>query len=199
MTAIASLAANVVAATLIVPIAAIVVPRTQPASAVTATATALWIGLSALLVGTTGADVDTVVIATAVLVTAVTTMAGVSLALRSVCSNPLDAIAGSLIAAAILTFGVFAIGRFAGELPPALLNIALATNPLVATAAAANIDLFRTDFLYRTSPLPHLLFTYPSWRVSIAFFATLAGITIFCAWWRTPVTSSSPVAGEDRP
>jgi hypothetical protein len=88
--------------------------------------------------------------------------------------DPLDAAALSICAALLITIGPFLAGPLAGLASRPAVNTILTINPLVATAAAADIDVLRMDLLYRMSPIAHRQFAYPSWPVSAGIFALAA-------------------------
>ena len=95
-------------------------------------------------------------------------------AARTFFRNELDAAAAALGAAVTAAFGVLTIGPTAGELPARWVNAGLAASPVVSTAAAAGIDLLRTDAFYRASPLAHQQFDYPAWYATTATYAGFA-------------------------
>ena len=91
----------------------------------------------------------------------------------SVCRDSLDAAALSVGASLVAALGVFAAGPLAADLPTRVVNAALMVSPIVSTASAADVDLLRTDVLYRISPLAHGRFDYPSWYSPLALYGTL--------------------------
>lgn len=96
----------------------------------------------------------------------------------SIWSDPLDAAALSVGSALVAAFGIFAAGPLAANLPTAVVNAALMASPIVSTASAADVDLLRTDLLYRISPLAHGRFDYPSWFAPLAAYGTLLLISL---------------------
>ena len=110
------------------------------------------------------------------------TLAAVALALTvfgALCAvrlrDPLDAAGCSLAVVLAATGGLFAGGGWIADLPPRMLESALAANPLVAMASSANIDIFRMDLLYRISPLAHIGVEYPPWsHVCAGYLVTAA-------------------------
>ena len=98
---------------------------------------------------------------------------------RTVFRHVLDAAACALATAFIVGFGVFVIGPAAIALPAAFLDVALLANPLVATAAAADVDLFRGDILYHLSPIAHRQFNYPAWQSAAGLYFLIAA----AAWY----------------
>ncbi len=91
--------------------------------------------------------------------------------------DALDAIGCSVLVALLGLFGVLLAGPLAAEAPARLINTALFTNPIVATASALNLDILRTEVLYRLSPIAHRTFDYPAWpEATMAFgFAAMIG------------------------
>ena len=93
---------------------------------------------------------------------------------RAACEDALDAIGVTAIVGAIAGFGVFLLGNLAADLPTPLLDFALTANPIVATASAANIDIFRGALLYQFSPIGHREFHYPTWQSAAFIYACVA-------------------------
>jgi hypothetical protein len=118
------------------------------------------------------------------------TLAAVALALAvfgALCAaalrDPLDAAGCSLAVVLTAAGGLFAAGAWITDLPPRLLESALAANPLVAMVSSANIDIVRMDVLYRISPLAHVGVEYPAWHVAcvgylVAAAACFTGLTL---------------------
>jgi len=96
----------------------------------------------------------------------------------SIWSDPLDAAALSVGSALVAAFGIFAAGPLAANLPTAVVNAALMASPIVSAASAADVDLLRTDLLYRISPLAHGRFDYPPWFAPLAAYGTLLLISL---------------------
>lgn len=96
----------------------------------------------------------------------------------SVRRDPLDAAALSVGVALLAAFGIFAAGPLAADLPTPVVNAALAASPIVSAASAADVDLLRTDLLYRISPLAHGHFDYPTWFAPLAVYGTLLLISL---------------------
>jgi len=92
--------------------------------------------------------------------------------------DPLDAAAFSSGAALAAALGLFAAGPLAADLPTKIVNAALSASPIVSTASAANVDLLRTDLLYRISPLAHRRFDYPAWYSAFLWYGPLLLISI---------------------
>jgi hypothetical protein len=92
--------------------------------------------------------------------------------------DPLDAAAFSSSTALVAALGLFAAGPLAADLPTGIVNAALAANPIVASASAADIDLLRTDLLYRISPLAHRRFEYPTWYSPLALYGAVLLVSV---------------------
>jgi hypothetical protein len=84
--------------------------------------------------------------------------------------DPLDAGLASLAVTLTLGIGILVAGPSVSDLPRGIVNAALAASPLVASAAAANIDLLRLDVLYHVSPIAHFQFAYPSWSTAAGLY-----------------------------
>ena len=97
-------------------------------------------------------------------------------ALGGVCGaafrDTLDAAAVSLGAAVLLGAGVLLGGPAVSDLPRRVVDGALLASPLVMTAAAAGIDILRTDLLYQVSPLAHIGSEYSEWYAASAVYLT---------------------------
>ena len=96
----------------------------------------------------------------------------------SVWRDPLDAAACSVGIAMLAGFGIFAVGPLAANLPTPVVNAALIASPIVSAASAAGVDIFRTDLLYRISPLAHGRFDYPAWFTPLAAYGTVLLISL---------------------
>jgi hypothetical protein len=92
--------------------------------------------------------------------------------------DPLDAAGFSSSTALVATLGLFAAGPLAADLPTGIVNAALAANPIVASASAADVDLLRTDLLYRISPLAHRRFDYPTWYSPLALYGAVLLVSV---------------------
>ena len=88
--------------------------------------------------------------------------------------HPLDAVACSLAVSLIAAGAILLGGPSVADAPRLLVAAGLLVSPLVTTAAAAGVDLFRTDVLYHVSPLAHVRLEYPAWQ-------TAAGLYLFVA------------------
>lgn len=92
----------------------------------------------------------------------------------SVMPHPLDA-AGSSLAIVLTAAGaLFAAGGWVADLPPRLLAVTIAGNPLVAMSSSAGIDIVRMDLLYKISPLAHLGVDYPPHYGTAAAYLAIA-------------------------
>ena len=92
--------------------------------------------------------------------------------------DPLDAAGFSSSTALVAALGLFAAGPLAADLPTGIVNAALAVNPIVASASAADVDLLRTDLLYRISPLAHRRFEYPTWYSPLALYGAVLLVSV---------------------
>ena len=81
-------------------------------------------------------------------------------------------------------------GPLIDALPARIVDAALLASPLVSVAAAANIDLFRTELLYQLSPLASLGFGYPSW-VTACLVYLVAGTIGFSGMARAIARTST--------
>jgi hypothetical protein len=110
------------------------------------------------------------------------------MALGAACSaafaESLDAAACAVGLAVLVGAGVFAAGPALDRVPRTLLEGALIVNPVVATAAAANVDIFRMEPLYRLSPLAHTAIEYP--EATTAFVTQVAIAVILTMGTRGP-------------
>ena len=93
--------------------------------------------------------------------------------------EPLDAAACAVGLALLTAFALFAAGPVLDSIPAGLLHAALAANPIVATAAAASIDIFRMDLLYQLSPLAHRQVDYPSFTAAFGAYVSVAVVLLF--------------------
>lgn len=92
--------------------------------------------------------------------------------------DPLDAAAAGASAAVLAGTGILLAGPYAGDAPRRLIDGALLASPLVTTAAAADIDILRTDVLYRVSPLAHVNTTYPEWYVATGVYIVFTAVCL---------------------
>ncbi|MES1255271.1 MAG: hypothetical protein ABUS56_06685, partial [Acidobacteriota bacterium] len=93
-------------------------------------------------------------------------------------ADPLDAGACALGLAVPVAAGVLVLGPVMENAPTALVNMALVASPIVAVAAAANIDVLRSDVMYQISPLAHTRFDYPAWGTTCGWHLA-AGLVCF--------------------
>jgi hypothetical protein len=89
-------------------------------------------------------------------------------------AEPLDAAASALAIALIVGLGLFAAGPVIETMPRRLVDVALLANPIVASAAAANVDIFRMEPFYRLSPLAHIQIDYPAPVSTFIWYALIA-------------------------
>ncbi len=176
MTPLYLLIADVAAVVLICPVAGVVLQSSRRIAIRSLAGIAAWTLASAALMLRFGIDARSVLEAHAVLATTAVAAAGIGRMSRAVFADPLDATAAALCVCVALSCGIFAIGPLVGKLPTEVLNGTLAANPVVAIASAANIDIFRSELLYRTSPIPHQLFAYPEWRLSAGLFTMVGAL-----------------------
>lgn len=101
--------------------------------------------------------------------------------------DPLDAIALGLGLTCLVSFGVLVAGPLADILPPGATTVVLGASPVVAVAAAAEIDLLRTELFYEWSPLAHRRLDYPAWWAASAGYLTVAMLGIAFMRSRAPV------------
>jgi hypothetical protein len=90
--------------------------------------------------------------------------------------NPLDAAGITVTTATTFTLGVLLLGPLTGELEPSIVRLLLLASPVVTSASAAGIDLYRTETMYQLSPLASLGFAYPSWTAACALYFAVAAI-----------------------
>ena len=121
-----------------------------------------------------GPTLEAVALSQATLLAAACALAALGRLCRTAFRDSLDAAACSLVIALALTMGPLVAGPSAGNLPTPLLNAMLTVNPVAATASAAGIDLFRSEPLYRLSPIAHVRFAYAPWPMPVAVFGLVA-------------------------
>jgi hypothetical protein len=132
---------------------------------------AIWTMLAS---GPSSESIPTTLVSHATLAVAGLALAALGGWFGAACRDPLDAAAWSGAAA----LAVFAAGPLAGDLPTSVVNAALLASPIVSTASAANVDLLRTDLLYRISPLAHGRFEYPLWYSALAVYGAVLLISV---------------------
>jgi hypothetical protein len=101
-------------------------------------------------------------------------------AASAVCfDHSLDATSCALLLSLTASFGVLVAGPLVADASTSMVNAALLASPIVATASAANIDVFRGDLLYRFSPIAHSQFEYPAWPTACLAYAAVAAFAFF--------------------
>jgi hypothetical protein len=130
---------------------------------------------SALMALVLATPIDTITLLTshAIFWAASLALAALGAACAAAFREPLDAAACALGIALVTGVGLFVAGPALDEVPRRLLNVALVANPIVASAAAANIDIFRTDPLYQLSPLAHTQIDYPTPGATFAWYVLI--------------------------
>ena len=93
-------------------------------------------------------------------------------------SDVLDAAGSSLAVTLLCSSGVFLVGGPLADVSTGVLNAALLASPIVSAASAADIDLFRSAFLYEHSPVAHRLFAYPSWYAAAGLYLGIAVVML---------------------
>lgn len=88
--------------------------------------------------------------------------------------HPLDAVACSLAVSLIATSAILVGGPAVAVAPRPIVAAGLLVSPLVTIAAAAGVDLFRTDVLYQVSPLAHVRLEYPAWQAAAGLYFLVA-------------------------
>jgi hypothetical protein len=138
---------------------------------------------SAVIVFTIRAPIDanTVLRSHVILWAAALTLATLGAVCAPMFDEPLDAAACAIGIALVVTTPVFVGGPALDSIPRWLVNASLVVNPIVATAASANIDLFRMDLLYRLSPLAHGHIEYPAASTTFAVYVLLAAVSLLLA------------------
>ncbi len=102
------------------------------------------------------------------------TFAALGAACARMFREPLDAAACAIGIALVAAFALFAAGPVLDSTPRWLLRAVLVINPVVATAAAASIDILRMDMLYQLSPLAHRHVDYPVLTTTLAVYVLFA-------------------------
>jgi hypothetical protein len=125
-----------------------------------------------------GATWATIAQTQAVVASAVLGLGAVGACASALFSDVLDAAGVSLALVLVLSGGVFVAGGPLADWSAGVLNAALVASPIVSAAAAANIDLFRSAFLYEHSPIGHRLFAYPSWYAASGLYLATAGVLL---------------------
>jgi hypothetical protein len=143
-------------------------------SPVVAAATSLTV-VSAVLLGrgATG-ETGTLLISHATLWAAALGLAGIGALAAAMFADALDAAASAVGIAVLAAAAVFVSGPLLDGAPASVVRAALLASPVAGAASAADIDIFRTDPLYRLSPLAHMRFDYPSWSAAAAAYLAVA-------------------------
>ena len=136
-----------------------------------------------------GAFVDTAALwwFHAVLLAAAMALAMVGAVCASTFREPLDAAACAIAISTTVAAGVFVAGPALDNIPGQLLEPALLVNPVVATAVAGNIDIFRMHPLYQLSPLAHRQVDYASASTAFATHAAIAVILLLVTARRSSI------------
>jgi hypothetical protein len=130
--------------------------------------------LAALFVSGTTAGLPLLLASRATLWSAGVAFAAMGAWCASLIPDPLDAAGGSLVLALIVGAGVLVAGDASVHVPTAVIDAALLASPIVSIASAANIDILRSDLLYRLSPLAHIRFDYPTWQAACGVYIAVA-------------------------
>lgn len=147
---------------------------------------------AALTMASTQVEVEAFISTRVLLV--MTALAAMSLALlaSALCRDVHDAAAVTYAGlAALATSAVLAAPLLAlrAEMGATITGLLL-TNPIVGMASAVNFDVFRTDLLYRLTPIGQRAFEYPAWQsvsaVQAGFAAACLLATFFVRTKETP-------------
>jgi hypothetical protein len=99
-------------------------------------------------------------------------------------TDSLDAAGFSLAVVIVLAAALLVAGSSLVNAPRALIDLALAANPLITMASAAHIDVMRMDLPYQMSPLAHIQVQYLSWQAACASYLSVAGLCFLGLHWR---------------
>jgi hypothetical protein len=99
-------------------------------------------------------------------------------------TDSLDAAGFSLAVVIVLAAALLVAGSSLVNAPRALIDLALAANPLITMASAAHIDVMRMDLPYQMSPLAHIQVQYLSWQAACAWYLSVAGLCFLWLRWR---------------
>jgi hypothetical protein len=110
----------------------------------------------------------------------------------TVFQNPLDAVACSAVCGLLVSGGIVAAGPAMTDAPGKIVTAALISSPVVNTAAAAGVDLFRTELLYQISPLAHMTLDYPAWPLAAGLYLLVAAAFFGFAAARTRRAAHEP-------
>jgi len=176
------------AVTLLAPIAAVSLARARSAGSASLRfcgAVAAFVALASASAAALNVPVPSLVRAQLVVAAAAFAFGAIGFCATAIFTDVLDAAACSLVAALLLSGGVFVAGGPLADASTTALNGALTASPIVAAAAAADVDLFRSAFLYDRSPVAHRLFHYPDWYMAAALYLAIAAAAAFVATWRS--------------
>jgi hypothetical protein len=121
-----------------------------------------------------GGRIELVAASHATLWVATVTLTALGAFFASACTDPLDAAAAAVGASVVMAASVFVLGSVIAEAPTGAIDIALLASPIVSIASAANLDIFRSDVLYRLSPIAHISVNYPPWQAAFEWYALVA-------------------------
>jgi hypothetical protein len=144
-------------------------------------ATALAVSSSLLQLRLTTPGAAVLLASHATLWAATVTLAALGAAAAAVFADPLDAAACALVVAVSDGAAVLVAGPVLMAVPAKAVAAALLANPIVATASAAHIDVFRTRVLYLISPLAHTRIDYPPAAMSSIWYVVVAIALFTCA------------------
>ncbi len=131
-------------------------------------------GVSSLGWGASGEAAGAIIRSHVTLATAGLALAGVGAWCGLGFRHPLDAVGCSLGVSLVATGAILAGGPALADAPQPLVAAGLLASPLVTTAAAAGLDVFRTDVLYQVSPLAHVRLDYPAWQAAAGLYLLVA-------------------------
>ena len=124
-------------------------------------------------------DASTLLLSHVILWAAALALAALGAVCAAIFGEPLDAAACAIGVALVASTSVFVGGPVLDSIPRWLVNASLIGNPIVATAASANIDLFRMDLLYQVSPLAHRHVEYPTAATTFVVYVLIAAASLF--------------------
>jgi hypothetical protein len=151
------------------------------------------VGASLIIALLAGTAMDTAALLRfhAVLWAAAMTMAALGAVCASACREPLDGAACAVGVAVLATAGVFVAGPALDNSSGHWLDVLLLANPLVASAATADIDVFRMHPFYQLSSIAHRQFDYPAAAAALATYAVTAAVLLLIAARQTSVRGSA--------
>jgi hypothetical protein len=112
-------------------------------------------------------------------------LAAVGALLAVWCRESLDAAGAAVALSVVAATAVLVTGPATADWTESTIDAALLANPLIAATAASDIDLLRSDLLYRLSPISHRRFTYPAWQATTAAYGLFAASCLSLAIVRT--------------